>query len=155
MDFSFNGEPVVIEHQRGAHTDGDSVVWFRRSDVLSVGDLIRVDAYPVVDVERGGTINGLVAALDRILEITVPARLQDGGTRVIPGHGRLLNEADVVEYRDMVTIIRDRVQDFITRGMSLEQVRTARPSRDYDTRYGPGETFVEAAYRTLGRRGTE
>jgi glyoxylase-like metal-dependent hydrolase (beta-lactamase superfamily II) len=155
MDFSFNGEPVVIEHQRGAHTDGDSVVWFRRSDVLSVGDLIRVDAYPVVDVERGGTINGLVAALDRILEITVPARLQDGGTRVIPGHGRLLNEADVVEYRDMVTIIRDRVQDLITRGMSLEQVRTARPSRDYDTRYGPGETFVEAAYRTLGRRGTE
>jgi glyoxylase-like metal-dependent hydrolase (beta-lactamase superfamily II) len=155
MDFSFNGEPVVLLHQPDAHTDGDSIVWFRRSDVLSVGDLVRLDRYPVIDLERGGTINGLVAALDRIIEITVPERLQDGGTRVIPGHGRLCNEADVVEYRDMATIIRDRVQDLVRKGMTLEQVKAARPSRDYDTRYGSGEAFVEAAYRTLSSRGAK
>jgi glyoxylase-like metal-dependent hydrolase (beta-lactamase superfamily II) len=142
----------VIAHQAAAHSDGDSVVWFRRSDVLSVGDLIRLDRYPVIDLDRGGSINGLVAALDRIIEITVPERLQDGGTRVIPGHGRLLNEADVVEYRDMATIIRDRVQDLVSKGMSLDQVKAARPSRDYDTRYGPGDAFVEGAYRTANTR---
>jgi glyoxylase-like metal-dependent hydrolase (beta-lactamase superfamily II) len=153
MDFSFNGEPVVLSHHAAAHTDGDSIVWFRRSDVLSVGDLVRLDQYPVIDLDRGGSIEGLVAALDQIIEITVPERLQDGGTRVIPGHGRLSNEADVVEYRDMVTIVRDRVQDLVKKGMTLEQVKAARPTRDYDTRYGAGESFTEAAYRSL--RGSE
>lgn len=154
MDFSFNGEPVVLSHQASAHTDGDTVVWFRRSDVLSVGDLVRLDGYPVIDVARGGTIEGLVAALDRVVEITVPERLQEGGTRVIPGHGRLCNEADVVEYRDMVAIIRDRIQDLVKKGMTLEQVKAARPTRDYDTRYGAGTAFTEAAYGSLaGRRG--
>ena len=154
MDFSFNGEPVVLSHQPSAHTDGDTVVWFRRSDVLSVGDLVRLDGYPVIDVARGGTIEGLVAALDRVVEITVPERLQEGGTRVIPGHGRLSNEADVVEYRDMVAIIRDRIQDLVKKGMTLEQVKAARPTRDYDTRYGAGAAFTEAAYGSLtGRRG--
>jgi len=154
MDFSFNGEPVVLLHQAG-HTDGDSIVWFRRSDVLSVGDLVRMDQYPVIDVARGGTIDGLIAALDRIIEITVPERLQDGGTRVIPGHGRLLNEADVVEYRDVVAIIRDRVADLLKKGQTLEQVKAARPTRDYDTRWGSGDAITEAAYRTLAdKRGT-
>jgi glyoxylase-like metal-dependent hydrolase (beta-lactamase superfamily II) len=152
MDFSFNGEPVVLSHHAAAHTDGDSIVWFRRSDVLSVGDLLRLDQYPVIDLDRGGSIEGLVAALDHIIEITVPERLQDGGTRVIPGHGRLCNEADVVEYRDMVTIVRDRVQDLVKKGMTLEQVKAARPTRDYDTRYGTGESFTEAAYRSLRER---
>ena len=154
MDFSFNGEPVVLSHQPSAHTDGDTVVWFRRSDVLSVGDLVRLDGYPVIDVARGGTIEGLVAALDRVVEITVPERLQEGGTRVIPGHGRLCNEADVVEYRDMVAIIRDRIQDLVKKGMTLDQVKAARPTRDYDTRYGAGDAFAEAAYGSFtGRRG--
>ena len=149
MDFSFNGEPVVIEHEPAAHTDGDSIVWFRRSDVLAVGDLVRLDRYPVVDVEGGGTIRGLIAALNRIIEIAVPERLQDGGTRIVPGHGRLCNEADIVEYRDMVAIVGDRVQDMIGKGMTLDQVKAARPTRDYDTRYGSGDAFAEAAYRTL------
>jgi len=152
MDFSFNGEPVVVLHPEAAHTDGDSIVWFRRSDVLSVGDLVRLDRYPVVDLERGGGVEGLIAALDRIVEITVPERLQDGGTRVIPGHGRLCNEADIVEYRDMVAIVRDRIQDLIAKGLTLEQVKSARPSRDYDTRYGSGESFVEAAYKSLNSK---
>jgi glyoxylase-like metal-dependent hydrolase (beta-lactamase superfamily II) len=151
MDFSFNGEPVIIEHEPAAHTDGDSLVWFRRSDVLAVGDLFRLDQYPVVDVANGGTITGLIAALTRVIEITVPEHLQEGGTRVIPGHGRLCNEADVVEYRDMIAIVADRVRDMVRKGMTLDQVKAARPTRDYDTRYGPGDGFAEAAYRTLTR----
>ena len=149
MDFNFNGEPVVILHLPRAHTDGDSIVWFRRSDVLAVGDLVRLDRYPDIDVARGGSVDGLIAALDRIVEITVPERLQDGGTRVIVGHGRLCNEADIVEYRDMVAIIRDRVADLVKKGMTLEQVKAARPTRDYDTRYGSGEAITEAVYRSL------
>jgi cyclase len=155
MDFSFNGEPVVILHAPRAHTDGDSIVWFRRSDVLAVGDLVRLDRYPDIDVGRGGSVDGLIAALDRIVEITVPERLQDGGTRVIIGHGRLCNEADVVEYRDMVAIIRDRVADLVKKGQTLEQVKAARPTRDYDSRYGSGDAITEAVYRSLTeKRGT-
>jgi len=155
MDFFFNGEPVVVLHAPRAHTDGDSIVWFRRSDVLSVGDLVRLDRYPDIDLARGGSVDGLIAALDRIIEITVPERLQDGGTRVIVGHGRLCNEADIVEYRDMVAIIRDRVADLVKKGQTLEQVKTATPSRDYDTRYGSGDAMTEAVYRSLTeKRGT-
>jgi cyclase len=155
MDFSFNGEPVVILHAPRAHTDGDSIVWFRRSDVLAVGDLVRLDRYPDIDLARGGSVDGLIAALDRIVEIAVPERLQDGGTRVVVGHGRLCNEADIVEYRDMVAIIRDRVADLVKKGQTLEQVKAARPTRDYDTRYGAGEALTEAVYRSLtDKRGT-
>lgn len=155
MDFSFNGEPVVILHAPRAHTDGDSIVWFRRSDVLAVGDLVRLDRYPDIDVARGGSVDGLIAALDRIVEITVPEHLQDGGTRVVVGHGRLCNEADIVEYRDMVAIIRDRVADLVKKGQTLEQVKSARPTRDYDTRYGSGDAMTEAVYRSLTeKRGT-
>jgi cyclase len=155
MDFSFNGEPVVILHAPRAHTDGDSIVWFRRSDVLAIGDLVRLDRYPDIDLARGGSVDGLIAALDRVLEITVPERLQDGGTRVVVGHGRLCNEADIVEYRDMVAIVRDRVADLVKKGMTLDQVKAARPTRDYDTRYGPGDAMTEAVYRSLTeKRGT-
>ena len=155
MDFFFNGEPVVILHAPRAHTDGDSIVWFRRSDVLAVGDLVRLDRYPEIDLARGGSVDGLIAALDRIIEITVPERLQDGGTRVIVGHGRLCNEADIVEYRDMVAIIRDRVAVLVKKGQTLEQVKSAKPSRDYDPRYGAGDGMTEAIYRSLTeKRGT-
>lgn len=148
-DFYFNGEPVIVIHAPNAHTDGDSMVLFRRSDVISTGDIFTPDRYPVIDVARGGSVQGFVAALNRILEITVPERLQEGGTRVIPGHGRVCNEADVVEYRDMVTIVRDRIADMVRKGLSLAQVKATRPTLDYDTRYGSGEMFVEAVYASL------
>jgi cyclase len=148
-DLYFNGEPVIVIHAPHAHTDGDSMVLFRRSDVISTGDVFTPDRYPVIDIERGGSIQGLIAALNEILKLTVPERLQEGGTRVIPGHGRLCNEADVVEYRDMVTIVRDRIQDMVRKGMTVEQVKAARPTLDYDTRYGASERFVEAVYRSL------
>jgi cyclase len=148
-DLYFNGEPVIVIHAPNAHTDGDSMVLFRRSDVISTGDVFTPDRYPVIDIERGGSIQGLIAALNEILKLTVPERLQEGGTRVIPGHGRLCNEADVVEYRDMVTIVRDRIQDMVKKGMTVEQVKAARPTLDYDRRYGASERFVEAVYRSL------
>ncbi len=126
----------MLYHTPAAHTDGDSLVLFRGSDVVSVGDLFTPDAYPVIDLANGGSVQGLIAGLNRILEIAVPRTYQEGGTYVIPGHGRLCDEAEVIEYRDMVTIVRDRVQDLIDKGMALEQVKTARPTRDYDTEYG-------------------
>ena len=140
-----------------AHTDGDTIVFFRRSDVVSTGDIFLTTTYPVIDLAKGGSINGIVGALNRILDITIPREKQEGGTMVIPGHGRLCDEADVVEYRDMLTIIRDRIQDMIRKGMSLEQVKAAQPTLDYDARYGTATgswttaMFIEAAYRSLSQ----
>jgi len=152
-DFLFNGEAVMVYHMPNAHTDGDSIVLFRRSDVLSVGDIFTPDRYPVIDLANGGSVQGLIDALNRILEMAVAGKYQEGGTFVIPGHGRLCDEADVVEFRDMVTIIRDRVQDMIKKGMTLEQVKAGKPSRDYDTQYsGSPEVFVESIYRSLATR---
>ena len=154
-DFYFNGEPVFVIHAPNAHTDGDSIVLFRRSDVLSVGDVFTPDRYPVIDVERGGSVQGLLDGLNRILALAVPERLQDGGTRVIPGHGRLCNEADVVEYRDMVTIVRDRIQDGLRKGMTLDQVKAMKPTLDYDGQYGNATPFIEAVYNSLRQRAGE
>ncbi len=154
-DLRFNGEAIVVYHEPNAHTDGDSVVLFRGSDVVSTGDVFTPDGYPFIDLERGGSIEGEIAALNHILDLTVPGKTQDGGTYVVPGHGRICDEADVVEYRDMVTIIRDRVKDMIKKSMTLEQVKAAKPSRDYDTEYiaensfVKADQFVEAIYRSL------
>ena len=151
----FNGEPIEILHQPSAHSDGDSIVFFRHSDVISAGDLFVTTTYPVVDVERGGNIQGIIDALNRILDIAIPKDKQEGGTYVIPGHGRLCDEADVLEYRDMVTIIRDRIRDMVKKGMTVEQVKAARPTLDYDGRYGAKtgawttDMFIEAVYRNL------
>jgi glyoxylase-like metal-dependent hydrolase (beta-lactamase superfamily II) len=121
--------------------------------VLSVGDLFTPGKYPVIDLQNGGTVQGLINALNRVLQITVPLKYQEGGTYVIPGHGRICDEADVVEYRDMVTIIRDRVQDSIRKGMTFEQIKASRPTRDYDTEYGgPNDDFLEAVYKSLSAK---
>lgn len=153
-DLYFNGEPIEFLHLPSAHTNGDSMVFFRRSDVISAGDVFNTTSYPVIRDGDGGSIDGVLDALNEIIRITVPKDKQEGGTMVIPGHGRLTDEADVVEYRDMVTIIRDRVQALIEEGMTIDQVVAARPTRDYDGRYGANERwtpeqFVEAVYRTL------
>jgi glyoxylase-like metal-dependent hydrolase (beta-lactamase superfamily II) len=155
----FNGEAIQLFHPPAAHTDGDSLVFFRRSDVIATGDIFVTESYPWIDVARGGTIDGVVAGLNRIIDIAIPKDWQEGGTMIVPGHGRISDEADVVEYRDMVSIIRDRIQAMIQKGMTLEQVKAARPTLEYDPRYGsqtgPWTTdmFIEAAYRTLsGKR---
>jgi len=152
-DLYFNGEAVEIINRPAAHTDGDSIVFFRKSDVISAGDIFTTTLYPVID--DGGSIQGIIDSLNYIIDLTVPADRQEGGTMVIPGHGRLADEADVVEYRDMLTIIRDRVQSLIEHGKTLAEVQAARPTRDYDGRYGAQSgfwtttQFVEAVYRSL------
>ncbi len=154
-DLRFNGEAIVIYHEPHAHTDGDSIVLFRGSDVISAGDIFTPGAYPFIDLERGGSVEGEIAALNHLLALTVPAHTQDGGTYVIPGHGRICDEADVVEYRDMLVIVRDRVRDMINKGMTLDQVKAARPTRDYDTEYVSSNSFVtadrfvESVYKSL------
>jgi cyclase len=151
----FNGEGVLMIHPPAAHTDGDTMVYFRRSDVISTGDIFVTNGYPIVDLARGGNIQGVIAGLNRIIEIAIPADEQEGGTMVIPGHGRLCDVADVVFYQEMVTIIRDRVQDMVNKGMTLEQVKAAKPTMDYDPRYGKDsgfwttDMFVEAVYKSL------
>jgi len=148
-DVYFNGEPIFILHEPNAHTDGDSIVLFRKSDTIAVGDLFIPDEYPVIDVERGGSVQGLIRALNHILDLAVPAHLQDGGTRIIPGRGRLCNEADVVEHRNMVAIVRDRVRALMAEGKTLPQIQAARPTLDYDPQYGSGEVFVRSIYDSL------
>jgi glyoxylase-like metal-dependent hydrolase (beta-lactamase superfamily II) len=152
-DFSFNGEAIIVSHVPDALTDGDSIVHFRRSDVLATGALFTPGLYPVIHTDRGGTVQGLIDGLNQILRITVPLKYEEGGTYVIPGRGRLCDEADVVEFRNMVTIVRDRVRDMIGKDRTLEQVKAARPTRDYDTNYDAksADSFVEAIYKTLKR----
>ena len=147
-----NAEGIEVLHPGAANTDGDSIVYFRRSDVVVTGDIFSMTSYPVIDVQKGGSFNGVLAALNRLIDITIPKDWQEGGTMVIPGHGRIADEADVVEYRDMITIIRDRIQDMIKKGMSLQQVKDARPTRDYDGRYGDPAAMIETAYRELSSR---
>ena len=150
----FNGEGIEINHQPAAHTDGDSIVFFRRSDVISTGDIFTTNSYPMIDLAAGGSIQGVIEGLNRLVDMIIPVYGQEGGTLVIPGHGRLSDFGDVINCREMTIIIRDRVQDMIKKGMTLEQVKAARPTRDYDPLYGsvPGwtsEMFVEAVYKSL------
>jgi glyoxylase-like metal-dependent hydrolase (beta-lactamase superfamily II) len=152
-DMFVSGEAVQLLHVPAAHTDGDTIVFFRRSDVISAGDAFTPDRYPMIDLARGGSIEGMLAGINYILELAVPDINEEGGTMIVPGHGRLCDESDVSDYRDMVTIVRDRVADMVKKKMTLEQVKAAKPTRDYDGVYATpehtGDTFVEAVYRSL------
>lgn len=153
----FNGEGVQLLHPPAAHTDGDTMVWFRGSDVIATGDVFTPNQYPLIDLERGGSIQGVIDALNQILDLTVPEFRLEGGTLVIPGHGHLSDAADVAYYRDMVTIIRDRIRALIRKDMTLDQVKAAQPTLDYDGIYGATtgtwttDMFIEAVYRSLGQ----
>jgi cyclase len=151
----FNGEGIELIHRPDSHTDGDTLVRFRGSEVIAAGDLYSTETYPVIDVARGGNIQGVVDGLNRILDLSFPEFRTEGGTMIVPGHGRISDSADVAYYRDMVTIIRDRVQNAVDKGMTLEQVKAARLVRDYEGRYGAArgvasaDGFVETAYQSL------
>jgi glyoxylase-like metal-dependent hydrolase (beta-lactamase superfamily II) len=152
----FNGEPVEIIHQPAAHTDGDSLVIFRRSDVVVTGDIFVTTSYPFIDTSRGGSIQGEIDALNNVMELAVPGLQDEGGTYIVPGHGRICDQPDLLEYRDMVTtIVRDRIQAAIKKGMTLQQIKSAGLTKDYDGRYGAkaglgtADQFVEAVYTTL------
>ena len=155
-DFPFNGEPIMLFHDDATADDTGTVVMFRRSDVIATGDLFRTEGYPVIDLANGGSIDGTIAGLNRLLDLTVPSKmLEEGGTYVIPGHGRISDEHDVAMYRDMLVIIRDRIKNMVQKKMTLEQVKAAHPTLDYDGRYGadtgPWTTamFIEAVYREM------
>ena len=150
-DFYFNGEAIFLYYIPHAHADGDVIVYFRGSDVVVAGDIFLTTTYPIIDAKHGGGVDGVVTGLNKILDITVPKYLQEGGTYVIPGHGRVSDEADVLEYRDMVVIIRDRIQDMVKRGLTLDQVKAAKPGLDYDGRYGNSASFIEAIYADLAK----
>ena len=151
-DFYFNGEAILVYHIPKAHTDGDVMVYFRGSDVIVSGDLFLTTTYPVVNAKLGGGVDGFILGLNKMLDIAVPKYLQDGGTYVIPGHGRVSDEADVLEFRDMIVIIRDRIQDMVKRGMTLAQVKAAKPTLDYDGRYGDPTAFIEAVYNDVSAK---
>jgi cyclase len=153
-----NGEGIEVLHQPSAHTDGDVFVFFRRSDVVVAGDVLDTTHFPVIDLARGGSVNGEIAALNRLVELAIPSVpivSREAGTLIVPGHGRICDQFDVLEYRDMVTIVRDRVRDLIAEGKTFEQVKAAAPARGYTRRYGapsgPGTTdrFVESVFQSL------
>jgi cyclase len=151
-EFFSNGEAIQMLYQPNAHSDGDVLVFFRESDVISTGDIFITTSYPIIDLENGGSIGGVIDALNNIIDLTIPERNQMGGTRVIPGHGRISNESDVVEYRDMVTIIRDRVRDLAAQGLTLDQIKARGVSLEYDGLYGATtgswttDMFIDAVY---------
>ena len=151
-----NGEGIEVLHQPAAHTDGDAIVFFRRSDVVVAGDVLDTTRFPVIDTARGGGIRGEIAALQKLVDTAIPSVpivSREEGTLIIPGHGRVCDQLDVVEYRDMVTIIRDRVRDLMKQGLTLEQIKAAAPARGYTRRYGSSGSatndFVEAVYRGM------
>ena len=156
-DLFLNGEGVQISHVPAARSNGDSIIYFRRSDVISTGDLFRTEAFPFIDLEAGGSVQGVIDGLNAIIDLAIPAALQEGGTMIVPGRGRLADESDVVEYRDMVVIVRDRVKDGLEKGLTLSQVQATAPTLGYDWQYGrstdgwTGEDFVAVVYRDLSR----
>jgi cyclase len=154
--FRMNDEAIEVFHQPAAHSDADSVVLFRQSDVVVAGDILDTTRFPVIDVANGGSIQGEIEALNRLIELTVvpiPFIYNGVGTYVIPGHGRLCQQLDVVDYRDMVVVVRDVIADLIKQGKTLDQIKAASPARPYETEYGTQEgvtnTFVESIYKSL------
>jgi cyclase len=157
-NLSFNGDAIQIFHQ-AATTESDSVVLFRRADVIATGDIFDPTEYPIIDLKSGGSLQGVLEGLNRLRQMAIPADHMENGTMIIPGHGRVSDVADLDIYHQMVTIVRDRLQDMIKRGMTLEQVKAAKPTRDYDPVYGHDtgnwttDMFIEAAYRSLTTNG--
>jgi cyclase len=152
----FNGEGIQLIHMPAARTDGDSIVWFRGSDVISTGDVFSLETYPIIDLDQGGSINGVLDALNDILDLAFPEFRTEGGTLIVPGHGRISDSADVAYYRDMVTIVRERIQGMIKKGMTLDQVKAEKPTLDYDTRYDnptwTKDQFIAAVYQSLSTK---
>ncbi len=155
FDLYFNDEPVEVIYQPNAIDDTNAIVHFRRSDVIAAGDVFRLDSWPYIDLVNGGSIEGVLDALNGLLDIAIADTLSEGGTLIVPGHGRICDESDVLRYRDMVTIVRDRIRAWMDRGMSLDEIKQAEPAFEYDSRYGRGrddwttEMFVEAVYLSL------
>ncbi len=153
-----NDESIQIMHPASAHTDGDAIVLFRQSDIIMTGDVFDMTRFPVIDLARGGSVQGEIAVLNQLIDLTVPSiplPWKEGGTLVVPGHGRVSQQAELVEYRDMVTVVRDRIQDMINQRMTLDQIQKASPAKGWIRRFGADSgswttgMFVEAVYKSL------
>jgi glyoxylase-like metal-dependent hydrolase (beta-lactamase superfamily II) len=155
-DLYFNEEPVLLMYEPNALDDTNVAVHFRRSDVIATGDVFRMDGYPVIDLAHGGSIDGVLAAVNSFIDLAVSDTLSEGGTLLIPGHGRICDEGDLVRYRDMVTIIRDRIEALKKSGKTLAQVKAAKPTLDYDSRWGATtgawttDKFIEVVFASVG-----
>jgi len=156
--FYVNDEAVQVIRQLGAVSDGDVIVHLRRADVIATGDIVDLRRFPMIDSTRGGSIQGELEALNRLLDLTVPPMplvLKPGRTLVVPGHGRVSDYGELVDYRDMVTTIKDIIQDMVNKGMTLDQVKAANPTAGYRKRWGSDsgpwttDMFVEAIYNGL------
>ena len=156
-----NDAGIQVLYQPAAHSDSDSIVFFRQSDVIVVGDIVDLNRFPVIDSAHGGSIQGEIDALNRVLDMVIPPFplvWQEARTFIIPGHGRVMDQHDLADYRDMVTILRDLIQDMANRGMTLNQVKAANPAKAFQTRYGGDrgswttDMFVEAIYKTLPKK---
>ena len=156
-----NGEGIQVIHQPAAHTDGDTIVFFRRNDVIATGDVIDTTRFPVIDVRKGGTIQGEIDALNRLMDLSIhnlPIQWYSDRTLMVPGHGHVYDKLDLLEYRDAITIVRDRIQSLIAEGKSLDQVKAANPTLGYRSQYGADsgpwttDMFVEVIYRELAAR---
>lgn len=153
-----NDEGIEIFYQPAAHSDADSFVLFRGSDVVVAGDVLDKTRFPVIDLEHGGSIQGEIDALNKLIDMAIaptPFIYKSAGTYVIPGHGRLCEQMEVVDYRDMVVTIRDNIEDLIKQGKTLDQIKEAQPALAYQNQYGstsgPWTTnmFIEAVYKSL------
>lgn len=152
-----NGQGIEMLAQDKAHSEADAVVLFRGSEVLVTGGIFDITGFPVIDIEHGGTIQGEVDALNALIDLSIPnAPLAwlEGGTIVIPAHGRPCQQAELVEYRDMVTIVRDRIRDLKSAGKALRQIIESDPTAGYTQRYGSAgnaatTAFIEAIYQSL------
>ena len=156
-----NGEGIQIIHQPAAHTDGDTIVFFRRGDVIATGDIIDTTRFPFIDVKRGGTLQGELDALNRLMDMSIlnlPLQWYPDRTFLVPGHGRVYDKLDLLEYRDAMTVVRDRVQDLIDQGKTLAQVKAANPTLGYRSEYGTDtgpwttDMFVEVVYTELAAK---
>jgi glyoxylase-like metal-dependent hydrolase (beta-lactamase superfamily II) len=156
-----NNEGIQVFYQPAAHTEGDSIVFFRRSDVIVSGEIFDITRFPVIDVEHGGSIQGEIDALNRLIDLAIPSiplPWKEGGTQIISAHGHVCEQAEIVEYRDMLTIIRDRVQDMIKKRMTLEQIQAAAPAQGYTRRYGADagswttRDFIASVYKSLAEK---
>jgi glyoxylase-like metal-dependent hydrolase (beta-lactamase superfamily II) len=156
-----NGEGIQVIHMPAAHTDGDTIVFFRRGDVIATGDIIDTTRWPFIDIKRGGTVQGELDALNRLMDMSilnVPIQWNPDRTFLVPGHGHVYDKLDLLEYRDAVTTVRDRVQDLIDEGKTLAQVKTADPTLGYRSQYGADkgswttDMFVETIFNELSRK---
>jgi glyoxylase-like metal-dependent hydrolase (beta-lactamase superfamily II) len=152
MSQYINGEGIQMYHVPNAITDGDSIVFFRFSDVIVTGDIFTPGRYPMIDIAKGGSVQGVLDGLNKVIDLAFPEFRHQGGTLVIPGHGRLGDVSDVAIYRNMVEVVRDRVQDLIKQGMTLQQVKAAKPTLDFDGIYGSPDAFIEAVYASLTKK---